>query len=499
MTSHLRRLALGTVLPAFEGTTAPPWLLDLLREGLGGVILFGRNIVTPEQVAALVRQILDVRPDAVVGIDEEGGDVTRIHHDSGSPYPGNRVLSEHDDLDATRAVGRGIGAELRELGVNFNLAPIGDYVTDGHSPLTTRSFGRTPRHNAEHAAAWVEGLQSAGVAACLKHYPGLGGSLLDSHLALGRVAAGHAEFTAEHLPTFTRGARANVASMMTAHVVVDCLDPAAPTTLSETVISRLLRDEIGYDGVVISDALEMHGVLNHASSLPAAAVGALRAGVDALCLGAEQYEDATRAVVDAIVAAAESGELTVERLEEADRRIRTMARDYPGTPGLPGSADTSAERSIGRAAAWGATRVEGDVSIAGGGVRLVTFDDRTSIAAGPVPWGIARELREAGVAFADHVLSPPIHDLPDLSDAGPTDVVVAVVRDLPRHPESAEVFARLRVPRLIVVDMGYPGTEYPRASGVIRTFGASRASAAAAVRALTALTAPTRAGTTPIG
>ncbi|MFD0890161.1 glycoside hydrolase family 3 N-terminal domain-containing protein, partial [Streptosporangium algeriense] len=274
MTSHLRHLALGTVLPAFEGTTAPAWLLDLLREGLGGVVLFGRNIVSPPQVAALVRQILDARPDAVVAIDEEGGDVTRIYHDSGSPYPGNRVLSENDDLDATRAVGRGIGAELRDLGVNFNLAPIGDYVTSRTSPLTTRSFGRTPQANAEHAAAWIEGLQSAGVAACLKHYPGLGGSLLDSHLSLGRVAAERADFEAEHLRTFVRAAGSNAASMMTAHVVVDCLDPGAPTTLSETVISDLLRGEIGYDGVVISDALEMRGVLDHASSLPAAAVGA---------------------------------------------------------------------------------------------------------------------------------------------------------------------------------------------------------------------------------
>ncbi|MEU1730253.1 glycoside hydrolase family 3 N-terminal domain-containing protein [Streptosporangium sp. NPDC020145] len=485
MTSHLRHLALGTVLPAFEGTTAPQWLLDLLREGLGGVILFGRNIVSPPQVAALVRQILDARPDAVVGIDEEGGDVTRIHHDSGSPYPGNRVLSENDDLDATRAVGRGIGAELRDLGVNFNLAPIGDYVTSPTSPITTRSYGRTPQANAEHAAAWIEGLQSAGVAACLKHYPGLGGSLLDSHLSLGRVTAERADFESEHLRTFVRAAGANVASMMTAHVVIDCLDPGVPTTLSETVIGDLLRDEIGYDGVVISDALEMRGVLDHASSLPAAAVGALRAGVDALCLGAEQYEEATRAVVEAIVAAAESGALPVERLEEANRRIQAMARAYPGTPDAPGATDTTAERSIALEAAWGATVREGDVSIAGGAVHVLTFDDRTSIAAGPVPWGIGPELRAAGVPFHDLVLSPPIHGLPDLSGVAPSDVVVAVVRDLPLHPRSAEVFERLRAPRLVVVDMGYPGTEYPHATGVIRTFGASRASSAAAVRALT--------------
>ncbi|MFI0419694.1 glycoside hydrolase family 3 N-terminal domain-containing protein [Spongiactinospora sp. 9N601] len=485
MTSDLRRLALGTVLPAFTGTTAPAWLLDRLREGLAGVVLFGRNIVSPEQVAALVRQIRDVRPDAIVAIDEEGGDVTRIHHDRGSPYPGNRVLSEYGDLAATRAVGRGIGAELRDLGINYNLAPIGDYVTDPLSPLTTRSFGRGPRDNAEHAAAWVQGLQEAGVAACVKHYPGLGGSLLDSHLALGRVPASRAEFESEHLRTFVRAAEAGTASMMTAHVIVECLDTEAPTTLSETVIGRLLRDEIGYDGVLISDALEMHGVLNHTGSLPAAAVGALRAGVDLLCLGAEQYEEATTAVVDAIVAAAGSGALAIDRLHEAGRRVEAMARAYPGTPGVPGTSDTAAERAIGAAAAWGATVTEGEVSIAGSGVHVVTFDDRTSIAAGPVPWGIGPELRAAGVEFRDLVLSPPINEDPDLPDVAPSDVVVAVVRDLPRHPASAEVFARLRAPRLVVVDMGYPGTEYPGAAGVIRTFGASRASSVAAVRALT--------------
>ena len=188
---ELRRLALGTLLAAFPGRTAPDWALDLLADGLAGHTLFGHNIAEPEQVAALTAQLRAARPDVLVAIDEEGGDVTRLAHRTGSPYPGNAALGTVDDQNLTRQVYASIGADLVAAGINFDLAPTIDVNTADDNPIIgTRSFGADPLLVSRHAGAAIAGLQSAGVApSCAKHFPGHGATVADSHLELPTVDA----------------------------------------------------------------------------------------------------------------------------------------------------------------------------------------------------------------------------------------------------------------------------------------------------------------------
>jgi beta-N-acetylhexosaminidase len=175
-----------TVLqPGFVGTTPPDWLRKRLAGGLGGVALFSRNIDNPAQVRAMVDALKAENPRAVVAIDEEGGDVTRLEANQGSSRPGNLALGTVDDLELTEAVAADIGRDLAAAGITLNYAPDADVNSNPDNPVIgVRSFGADPGLVARHTSAWVRGLQSTGIAACAKHFPGHGDTGVDSHRAL---------------------------------------------------------------------------------------------------------------------------------------------------------------------------------------------------------------------------------------------------------------------------------------------------------------------------
>lgn len=186
----LTRDALTVLQPGFPGTTAPDWLLRRLGEGLASVGLFGRNIASPAQLAALTAQLRAERDDVLVAIDEEGGDVTRLEVHTGSSFPGNHALGAIDDVQLTQEVAHELGHRLRVCGVNLNWAPSADVNSNPANPVIgVRSFGADPELVARHTAAYVTGLQTAGVAACTKHFPGHGDTSVDSHHALPRIDA----------------------------------------------------------------------------------------------------------------------------------------------------------------------------------------------------------------------------------------------------------------------------------------------------------------------
>src|SRR3954453_6644299 len=186
----LARDSLTVLQPGFPGTTAPDWLLRRLGEGLASVGLFGRNIPSPDQLAALTAQLRAERDDVLVAIDEEGGDVTRLEVGTGSSFPGNNALGAVDDVALTEAVALELGRRLAACGVNLNWAPSADVNSNPANPVIgVRSFGADTDLVARHTAAYVTGLQSAGVAACTKHFPGHGDTAVDSHLALPRIDA----------------------------------------------------------------------------------------------------------------------------------------------------------------------------------------------------------------------------------------------------------------------------------------------------------------------
>jgi beta-N-acetylhexosaminidase len=464
----LRRLALRTLLAAFPGATPPEWATRLLEDGLAGYTLFGFNIADPGQLAALTARLRDVRPDALIATDEEGGDVTRLAHATGSPYPGNAALGVVDDPALTRSVYRAIGADLSAAGINLDLAPSVDVNTAADNPIIgTRSFSADPATVAAHAAAAVTGLQEAGIAACAKHFPGHGATTMDSHLTLPTVDAPMAVLEGRDLPPFAAAIEAGVAAVMTAHIRVPGLTGTDPATLSRAALD-LLRTRYGFTGAILTDALEMAGAAAAAGGIPAAAVRALRAGADLLCLGARIDAALVDRVATAIATAVAGGELPRSRLEEAAQRTGALAAwtlDRPGPP--PVAAD------LGYQIARRAIRVEG--SLAGLADPLVVqLESGSTIAEGRVPWGLAGHLPSVVRAGAD----TSADQLRDLAGHRP---VVIVGRHLHRSSVARALVEKLATDHpTAVAEMGWPSSWRPAgAHAFVTTHGASHANGAA--------------------
>jgi len=473
----LRRLALRTLLAAFPGPTAPAWATQLVAEGLAGHVLFGFNVTDRAQLAALTAQLQEARPGVLIGIDEEGGDVTRLAHLEGSPYPGNAALGIVDDADLTRRVYRAIGADLREAGVNLDLAPTVDVNTTDDNPIIgTRSFGSDPARVAAHAAAAVTGLQQAGVAACAKHFPGHGATVADSHLELPVVDAPLDLLRSRDLPPFAAAVAAGTRSIMTAHIRVPALTGSAPATFSRAALVDLLRRDLGFTGVVVTDALEMLGAAVYAGGIPAGAVLALGAGSDLLCIGAEVDAALVEATVAEIVAAVGDGRLAMARLEEAAARVEALSEwtRQASLVGMP-------EPEIGYPAALGAIRVEG--SIDGLAAPLVVqLESASSIAVGRVPWGLGPHLD----GTEQLRVLPREVSFTDLRARAAGRPIVFVGRNLHRLPGAPALIESVAaaVP-VVVVEMGWPSSWRPAgARAFISTYGASYANGRAAAETL---------------
>jgi beta-N-acetylhexosaminidase len=323
----------GLFAVGFHGTSPSKELLELIRRGVYGVILFGRNVESAEQVAELVVELKRAagRP-LLLSVDQEGGRVARLRSPQGfTELPPMRALGATSDESLAFEVGALIGRELRAVGIDQDYAPVVDVDTNPHNPVIgDRSFSRDAHEVARIGTALARGLQSAGVAACAKHFPGHGDTSQDSHEDLPRLSHGLERLREVELVPFRALAAAGVASAMTAHVVFEALDARRPATLSPAVM-RLLREECGYDGCVISDDLEMKAVAEH-FPLEEAAPAALAAGVDALlvCHRAEVQHRA----IDLARAAVEGGRVSRERLAEARRRVATMLA-WAGPPPRP--------------------------------------------------------------------------------------------------------------------------------------------------------------------
>ncbi|WP_344866379.1 glycoside hydrolase family 3 protein, partial [Planomonospora alba] len=324
---ELLRLADAVVLPGFEGTDPPGWLRRRLSEGLSGVVLFSRNIASPSGLAELTAALRAENPDVLVGVDEESGEVTRLEAAGGSTRPGNYALGVVDDVELTERIARELGGELARAGVNLDFAPSADVNSNPGNPVIgLRSFGARPGLVARHTAAWIRGLQSAGVSACAKHFPGHGDTSADSHHEVPLVTATAEELRETALRPFRAAVAAGVHAIMTGHLVVPALDPEVPATLSGRVLRGLLRGELGFRGLVVTDAVEMRAV-SARYGIGGAAALAVAAAADAVCVGGEHADERTATGVrDAVADAVAEGRLPEERLAEAAGRVRDLAR-----------------------------------------------------------------------------------------------------------------------------------------------------------------------------
>lgn len=381
----LRRLAASVVLPGFHGTTAPDWLLRELDGGLAGVCLFGQNVADPDQLRRLNASLHATRDGVLVTADEEGGSVTRLDVAGGSPWPGHAALGRLDDLAATEAVGRGIGARARDLGVDVVLGPVVDVDSEPDNPVIgERSFGADPVLVGRHAAAYVRGLHAGGAAGCAKHFPGHGATRTDSHVDLPVLDVDAATYRARDLAPFAAAVAAGVDLVMTAHVVVRALDDQ-PATMSPTVL-RLLREELAFDGVIVTDAVDMRAISDGVGRAQGS-VRALLAGVDLICIGNPAFphgyddEQAALEVIEAVAAGVPG-----ERLEEASARLAGVRVPEGESPAGDDEALT-----WGAEAARRALTTRGDV-VLGPETRVLLAPQETSYAAGRRPSMLAREL-----------------------------------------------------------------------------------------------------------
>ncbi|MET8803434.1 glycoside hydrolase family 3 N-terminal domain-containing protein [Streptomyces sp. NPDC004546] len=484
----LTRDALAVLQPGFDGTTAPDWVRRRLGEGLASVALFGRNVVTEEQVTALTAELRAERDDLLVAIDEESGDVTRLDVRTGSSFPGNHALGAVDDPGLTRAVSRELGRRLAACGVNFDWAPSADVNANPDNPVIgVRSFGASTDLVARHTAAWVEGLQSTGVAACTKHFPGHGDTNVDSHHAVPRIDVDADTLYARELPPFRAAIAAGTRAIMSAHILVPALDPDRPGTLSRRILTELLRDELGYRGLIVTDGMEMRAI-SGTYGLEHGVVLAIAAGADAICVGGGLCDEGTvLGLRDALVAAVRSGELPEERLADAAARVRDLAA---WTAGVRAAASaTVPEPEVGLVAARRALRVTraGAAAPADTPVFVAQFEPARNIAVGDqTPWGVAAELERLLPGTASGSFTGEGGG-PEALAAADGRRIVAVVRDEHRHGWMRSALDTLLAarPDTVVVEMGLPQAA-PRGALHIATYGAARVCGVAAAEAVVA-------------
>lgn len=329
MTAHsssLQTLAHQLLVIGFEGLTPGADTLSLIERGVSGVILFARNIASPEQVAELNRVLKTPAPGALLSsVDQEGGRVARLRA-PWTLWPPMRALGDLDDVALAHEVGRVLGVELKACGFDVDYSPVLDVDSNPLNPIIgDRSFGRDPAKVARLGAAMIQGLQAINVSACGKHFPGHGDTAQDSHLELPRLPHGLERLRQVELPPFRAAIEAGVASIMTAHVVFEALDPGVPATMSRKAIEQLLRGELGFDGVVLSDDLEMKAVHDR-FPMQDVVEQSLLAGVDGfLCCRQVELQ---HEVIGHVVRAVESGRVPRARVEQAAFRMRRWAERF---------------------------------------------------------------------------------------------------------------------------------------------------------------------------
>ena len=469
--SDLERLASSCIFPGFAGPTVPDWVRRRLDEGLGGVVLYAWNVESSEQLASLTGELRAEREDIIVAIDEEGGDVTRLEAAHGSSYPGSAALGAVDDVELTRRIAASMGAELARAGVNLDFAPVADVNTNPQNPVIgIRSFGSDAWLVARHVAASVEGLQAAGVASCAKHFPGHGDTSLDSHLALPSVDV----LEDEALVPFRAAIEAGVLSIMTAHIVVRSLGDV-PATMSREVLHDLLRSELAFDGLVVTDALEMKAI-SDTVGVDEGAVSAIAAGADALCLGHDLFDESVGPVRDALVEAVRSKRLAEDRLVSAATRVARIVE----VASIAG--DAVVDREAGRLAARRALSVEGGARV-DGPVLVVELEPEVGMAAGRLSQEPG-EWFQALVPDAELVRCDAQKFDPSLDPNGRRLVVIA--RDAHRHTWERDAIESLtaRADDAVVIEIGLPHWRPPGAVTYVATYGAARVNLETAAEAL---------------
>lgn len=320
---------IGQLLMAgFEGLTPSKEIKDLIQNRyIGGIILFSRNIESPEQCAELCASLQKLAPDAplLIAIDQEGGRVSRLPEPF-TKFPSARTVGQCDSVPLTYQFGEAISKELLAVGINMNFAPVLDVDTNPKNPVIgDRAFGTNPTAVSKHSLSIIASMLDQKIIPCGKHFPGHGDTDLDSHEALPRIQHEIIRLTDLELRPFVHAIENRLPCLMTAHICCSAFDAELPASLSTSVITDLLRNTLGYEGVVITDDLEMKGITD-SFTVADAAVQAIQVGSDMALVchtPDEQY-----AVVDALTAAVKSGAISEKRLVQSLGRTLFLKEQF---------------------------------------------------------------------------------------------------------------------------------------------------------------------------
>ena len=491
----------GLVLFGFQGTTAAEAPADLVREA-AGVILFARNIVTAQQTADLIAGLRAAAvPDApppLIAVDEEGGTVSRLAA-IGTTIPSAMALGAAADDVVTRGAYEVIGEELAALGIGLDFAPVADVNDNPRNPVIgVRSFGDDPAAVARQVRAAVAGLHAAGAGATAKHFPGHGAASVDSHGALPVIANDAQRLREIDLVPFAAAVDAGVDAIMTAHVALPSIDPSGlPATLSRPIITGVLREEMHFDGIVVTDCMQMGAV---ADIGPEAAVMAVAAGADLVCYSSSV--EAARAAVATLRDALACGRLSADRIERSLARVGALrAALGSARPAEPSSVGSDAHRTRSLDAARAAVTVvrdpQGVVPLklqAGQKIFLVQFAGEPGTpaeSAGRQSTCFGKALASGAARVQEQIrsLEPAGHEYKQLLMASASaDVIVAVTRRAWSHPLQARAVADLALAgkplAIVAAREPYDADVAPEDAAVIATYGDDPASMAAAAEVL---------------
>jgi beta-N-acetylhexosaminidase len=454
-----QRQILGVLSPGFGGTEIPQYIKGYLDQGLGGITLFGSNTPNLESTAALIAHIRAINPDCIISIDEESGDVTRLWAKSGSPFPSPYVMGKVSGDTFTESVFEQLGANLAQLDIDLTFAPVLDLAISKDNPIVgVRSFGANPELVSSQGAAAVRGLARAGISTAPKHFPGHGKTSADSHLDLPAIEASLQELMSEDLLPFAAAIKEGAPAMMMGHLLIPAVD-SLPASLSSVWINEILRGKLNFNGVVVTDALDM-GALGGLENIHRSSIAAIRAGANLLCLSG--VSDQSKILTD-ILTLAES-ELTDEDLSKilsSKEKIRSLRRN-PSVISFVEDLDTS--RIVEE------FEVIGNPKLESGSTSVMSLGATPTIASGSIFWGLEASLTLRGQSLMEFDTAK--NQIVQFRDAWRDEKVLdrlLMLRD--NHPDA------------IFVDFGWPTSAFT-ASNLIRTFGATRAHADAVAQFL---------------
>ena len=479
----------------FDGPALDADLRAMLTDyHIGGAILFARNVESPRQVAqltnALQRAALESNhPGLILAIDQEGGRVARLTEATGfTEIPSAMALGATGNPETARAMARLLAQELRAVGLNTNFAPVLDVNNNPANPIiATRSFGSDPQRVAAFGVAYLEGLQSEGVLAFGKHFPGHGDTGVDSHVALPLVPHDRARLEAVEFVPFEAAIAANIAGIMSAHITFPAIEPTPglAATLSPRVLTDLLRGELGYEGLLVTDSLEMKALgeslaarraeFVNGDPTPLAAAIALQAGADLLLFNRDHALH--RAAHGLIVAWVREGRIPESRLDEAVTRVLEAKARFGLLNPAPVDEKAAAAR-VGSAEHKALAR-----AAAAQGITLVRDDGLLPLREGapllvietPAAAGLGRALDATFVEISNAPTAKDIQLAQGMARDGRT--VLVATTDIAHNPAQATLVAALLEARLpvIVVAMRSPYDlmAFPDAPTAIATYGSN--------------------------